>query len=119
MKKIRPAIFAMLLLIMVMSVTACGSNNSNTQSSTGASQNSSSAATSTSTSSQETTGMETSSTHLDEVGILSKAGGVEKYRFVVFIGDCTYFTQVLHGYRLTSCGIVGNGARQCTEQSAL
>ena len=42
MKKIRPAIFAMLLLIMVMSVTACGSNNSNTQSSTGASQNSSS-----------------------------------------------------------------------------
>ncbi len=32
MKKIRPAIFAMLLLIMVMSVTACGSNNSNTQS---------------------------------------------------------------------------------------
>ncbi|MCD7990493.1 MAG: hypothetical protein LUK37_01360 [Clostridia bacterium] len=61
MKKIRPAIFAMLLLIMVMSVTACGSNNSNTQSSTGASQNSSSAATSTSTSSQETTGMETSS----------------------------------------------------------
>ena len=36
MKKIRPAIFAMLLLIMVMSVTACGSNNSNTQSSTGA-----------------------------------------------------------------------------------
>ena len=47
MKKIRPAIFTMLLLIMVMSVTACGSNNSNTQSSTGASQNSSSAATST------------------------------------------------------------------------
>ena len=34
MKKIRPAIFTMLLLIMVMSVTACGSNNSNTQSST-------------------------------------------------------------------------------------
>ena len=70
MKKIRPAIFAMLLLIMVMSVTACGSNNSNTQSSTGASQNSSSAATSTSTSSQETTGMETSSMETEGDGII-------------------------------------------------
>lgn len=70
MKKIRPAIFAMLLLIMVMSVTACGSNNSNTQSSTGASQNSSSAATSTSASSQETTGMETSSMETEGDGII-------------------------------------------------
>lgn len=62
MKKIRPAILAMLLLIMVLSVTACGSNNSNTNSSTGASQNSSSAATSTSTaetSAMSTTGAET------------------------------------------------------------
>ena len=31
MKKIRPAILAMLLLVMVLSVTACGSSNNETQ----------------------------------------------------------------------------------------
>ena len=30
MKKIRPAILAMLLLVMVLSVTACGSSNNDT-----------------------------------------------------------------------------------------
>lgn len=47
MKKVRPAILTMLMLMVILSVTACGSSNSETQSSqssTGASQSSTSAA---------------------------------------------------------------------------
>lgn len=57
MKKVRPVILTMLMLMVILSVTACGSSNSGTQSSqstTGASQTSSSAATSTTTAGDET-----------------------------------------------------------------
>ena len=47
--------------------------------------------------------------HFDEVGILGKTCRVEKYRFAIFVGDGTYFVQVLHGDGLSSGCIVGDG----------
>lgn len=62
MKKVRPAILTMLMLMVILSVTACGSSNSETQSSqssTGASQSSTSAAADTTTAGDETMSGET------------------------------------------------------------
>ena len=47
--------------------------------------------------------------HFDEVGILGKTCRVEKYGFAIFVGDGTYFVQVLHRDGLSSGCIVGDG----------
>ena len=46
---------------------------------------------------------------LDEIGVFGKTGRVEQNGFAVFVSYGTYFTQVLHGYGLSSGCIVGDG----------